>query len=84
MKAVSRKGIVFAALIDDTQVPMGGRLLIGNDTIHFPDLKGSRVTFIIQANGKWERLVMGFFHDQSRNGSFSLNSLLPMPCASYQ
>jgi hypothetical protein len=29
-------------------------------------------------------LVVGVFHDQSRNGSFSFNSFLPMPCASYR
>jgi hypothetical protein len=84
VKAAGRKGIIFAAFIDDAKVPMGGRLIIWNHPVQFPHLKRSWVAFIIQADSKLEGLVVSCFHDQSRNGSFSFNSLLPMPCASFQ
>jgi len=52
MKAVGGKRVVFTALIDNADVPMGCSFLIGHYAVQFPYLQRSWVSFIIEAQSK--------------------------------
>lgn len=61
MRAAGRQGILFAAFIGDAEARRGGRLSIRNYPVLFPHLKRHWVACIIQADSKFEGLVVRFF-----------------------
>jgi len=49
VKALGCKRVVFSALIDDADVPMGRGFLVRNYAVQFPDLQRGGIAFIIEA-----------------------------------
>jgi uncharacterized protein (UPF0147 family) len=49
MKPVDCIGIVLAALINDTNIPVAHRVLIYNHTIQLSHLQGGRVSLVVEA-----------------------------------
>jgi hypothetical protein len=52
VKSLRGVGIIFATLINHTDIAMYHRLFIGNDMIELADFQRGRVALIIEANGK--------------------------------
>jgi hypothetical protein len=87
VKAVGCKSIVFTALIDHADVSVSCSIFIRDHAVKLPYLQRSRVPVIIEAYSKYQCLIcVVVHHDSSKNGSLSLslNSIFPMPWASYQ
>src|ERR1700742_5008989 len=84
MKAARGKGVILAALVNDTDVAVNGGVLVGDDAVKLPDFERSLVAFVVEAHDESRPAVFMLSHRRSRKGSFNLNSLLPIPCASYQ
>ncbi len=83
MESLRGKSVIFPALIHNADKPVQFRLSIRDNAVKLPDLKRGMITIVVEANRKMNILRL-LFHSQSRNGSFNLNSFLPIPCASYQ
>src|SRR5829696_8123875 len=78
------EGVVFAALVNHSDVAVRRGLFVGNHPVKLTDFERGFVALVVEAHDEARPVVTLLPHRSSRKGSFSLNSLLPRPCASYQ
>src|SRR3972149_10508995 len=79
-EALGRVGVILSALVHHAQITVPLRLLVRDDAIQLADLEGGRIALIVHAYGERCPRLSHSHLTSSRNGNFSLSSLLPISC----